>query len=114
MRVLRLVPWLETIRQSSSESVVAGPSTAHDDETVMLRSERQILSAGGVVVGVRCGLGGAVGFGDMAQIDPDAIPDAGAATHAVDEDVVDGEVTGGFGKFFFPAGKAGFGCGFIR
>ena len=57
--------------------------------------------AGGVVVGVGGLLGGALVFGDVAEVDADAVPDGGAAAHAVDEDVVFGEVGCGFGVFCF-------------
>jgi len=40
-------------------------------------------------------------FGDVAQVDADAIPDCAGAAHAVDEDVVFGEMGCGFGVFFF-------------
>ena len=58
-------------------------------------------------------LGGALGFGDVAEIYADAIPDGRGAAHAVDEDVVFGEVGGGFGVFFFPSGETGEGSGFV-
>jgi hypothetical protein len=69
--------------------------------------------AGGVVVRVRGLLGGALIFGDVAEIDADAVPDGAGASHAVDENVVFGEVGSGFGVFFFPASEAGFGGGFV-
>ena len=58
-------------------------------------------------------LGGALGFGDVAEVYADAIPDVGGAAHAVGEDVVWGEVGGGFGVLFAPAGEAGFGGDFV-
>ena len=56
---------------------------------------------------------GASGFGDVAEVDADAVPDVGGAAHAVDEDVVVGEVGGGFGVGGAPAVEAGFGGGFV-
>ena len=52
-------------------------------------------------------------FGDVAEVDADAVPDGAGASHAVDEDVVFGEMGCGFGMFFFPASQAGFGGGFV-
>ncbi len=60
--------------------------------------------AGGIVVRVGDGLLRAAGFGDVPQVEADAVPDGGAAAHAVDEDVVLGEVGGGFGVALSPAG----------
>ena len=68
--------------------------------------------AGGVVVGVGCGLGWAFGLGDIAQVDADAVPDVRSAAHAVDEDVVGGEQGGGLGMGLLPAFEAGE-CGFL-
>jgi hypothetical protein len=59
--------------------------------------------AGGIIVGIGCGLCGALIFGNVAQVDADAIPDGGAASHAVDEDVVFGEMLGGFRMGCLPA-----------
>jgi hypothetical protein len=69
--------------------------------------------AGGIVVGIGCGLWGPFGFGDVAEVEADSIPDGGAAAHSVDEDVVFGEIGCGFRVFFFPASEAGFGGGFV-
>lgn len=69
--------------------------------------------AGGIVVGVGCGLRGAVGFGNVAEVEADSVPDGGATTHTVDENVVFGEKSCGFGVMFFPASEASFGGGFV-
>ncbi len=69
--------------------------------------------AGGVVVGIGGLLGGALGFGDVAEVYADAVPDVGGTAHAVGEDVIFGEVSRSFGVLFAPAGEAGFGSGFV-
>ncbi len=58
-------------------------------------------------------LGGAEGFGDVAEVDADAVPDVGGAAHAIEEDVLFGEVGGGFGVRGAPAVEAGFGGGLV-
>ena len=69
--------------------------------------------AGGIVVGVGGLLGGADLFGDVAEINADAVPDGAGTAHAVDEDVVDGEILGGFRMGGAPAVEASFGSGFV-
>jgi hypothetical protein len=56
----------------------------------------------------------AIGFGDIAQVDADAVPDGGSAAHAVGEDVVQREVRCGFRVRGAPAFEARFGGGFVR
>lgn len=68
---------------------------------------------GGVVVGVGSLLRWADIFGDVTEVDADAVPDGAGASHAIDENVVFGEVRCGFGVIFFPASEAGFGGGFV-
>ena len=70
--------------------------------------------AGGIVVWVWGFLRGTIGLGDVAEIYSDAIPDVAGATHAVGEDVIDGEMFCSVGMFFFPASEAGFRGGFVR
>ncbi len=69
-------------------------------------------TAGGIVVGVGGFLGRAQCFGDVAEVDADAGPGGGAAAHAVDEDIVDGEECSGFRVFCFPSFEAGEGIRF--
>ncbi len=78
-----------------------------------MRSGCGAPGAGGVVVGVGGSLRWAEGFGDVAEVDADAVPDVGGAALAVDEDVVGGEVLGGFGVGDAPAVQAGFGGGAV-
>lgn len=47
-------------------------------------------------------------LGDVAEIDADAVPDGAGAAHAIDEDVVDGEMSCSFGVVLFPAFETGF------
>src|SRR5581483_2916822 len=58
---------------------------------------------GGIVVGIGRGLGGTEVFRHMAQVHANAVPDVARAAHAVDEDVVDGEVFCRFRVRGFPA-----------
>ncbi len=69
-------------------------------------------TAGGIVVGLGGFLGWALFLGDVAQVDADAGPGGGAAAHAIDEDVVDGEECRGFRVFCFPSFEAGEGIRF--
>ncbi len=55
----------------------------------------------------------ALGFGDVAEVDADAVPDVGGAAHAIEQDVFFGEVGGGFGVRGAPAVEAGFCGGFV-
>ena len=58
------------------------------------------------MVGVGGFLWGALVFGDVAEVDAYAGPGGGAASHGVDEDVVDGEVGCGFGVLCLPSFEA--------
>ncbi len=52
-------------------------------------------------------------FRDVTEIDADSVPNGGITAHAVDEDIVDGEISGGRRVFFLPAGEASFGGRFV-
>lgn len=70
--------------------------------------------ARGIVVRVRLLLRRSLLFGHVAEVDADAIPDAGGSAHAIDEDIVDGEQGCGFRMCLPPALEPGFSCGFVR
>jgi len=59
-----------------------------------------------IVVRVGRFLGRSQLFGDVAQVHADAGPERGTATHSVDENIVDGKMSGGFRIFLLPALQA--------
>ena len=69
----------------------------------MRRARGVPVSSGWVVVGIGNGLSWTLVFGDVTKVDADSVPDGGAAAHAVDEDVIFGEVGSGFGVVLSPA-----------
>src|SRR5688572_27084651 len=104
---------LPSCSSNTLSSGTPGASQAPLRGALLLAREVLAPLAGGVLVGVGRFGGGAFGFGNVAQIDANAGPGGGAATHGIDEHVVDGELGGGAGMTALPALEAGEGSGLV-
>lgn len=72
------------------------------------------MGSGWIVVWLRSLLEWPLVLRHVAQVHADPIPYSGRAAHTVCQDIIHGEVGGGFRMTFFPAFEAGFGGGFVR
>src|SRR5947209_6453341 len=96
-----------TARSSSTDNLSASKRRA------LGSALRCLTCAGGIVIGIGGFLRWSLVFRNMPQVYANAIPDRGRPSHAVDEDVIDGEVRCCLGMPSLPALQAGLRRGFV-